>query len=65
MSREKFISVENGRILLITENESYSLASRGPERVEKIVTLESLEGSRFYEEAKTALRHQKSKRRVT
>ncbi len=59
MSRERYISVDKGTITMVTENDGYSLASRGPEREENVVTLEELKGTRFYEEAKESIANEK------
>ena len=42
-------------LVIVTENDGYSLASRGPEREERPVTLKELKGTIFYEDAKKLL----------
>ena len=53
MSRERYLSISNGELVIVTENDGYSLAARGPEREERKVTLKELKGTRFYAEAKS------------
>jgi hypothetical protein len=55
MSRESYLTVSNGTLKIVTENDGYSLANRGPERKERKVTLKELKGTRYYEEAKRLL----------
>ena len=55
MSRERYISMSNGDLVMVTENDSYSLAARGPEREERRVTLEELKGTKYYDAAKSLL----------
>ena len=59
MSREHYLSVTDGQLVWVTENDGYSLASRGPERQERPVRLEDLSGERL-EEAKALLRAEKT-----
>ena len=60
MSKERYISISNGDLTIITENDGYSQADRGAEREERKVTLEELKGTRFYDDAKSLLAKAKS-----
>jgi hypothetical protein len=55
MSTERYVSISNGELVIVTENDGYSLAARGPERKERRVTLEELKGTPRYAEAKSLL----------
>jgi hypothetical protein len=46
---------------MVTENDGWSM-KRGPERQESVVTLEQLEGGRYYEEGKRLLASFKRKK---
>jgi hypothetical protein len=63
MSRERYIDISNGSLVIVTENDGYSLANRGSERQEREVTLEELKGTAFYEPAKSLLEKAKSRKR--
>ena len=51
-AKDRYITVEKGIITMHVENDGHTFLNRGPEAEEHTVSLESLKGTSFYEEAK-------------
>lgn len=55
-AKDRYVSVDDGKLVMNVENDGWTFVTKGPERTEQSVTLESLQGTEYYNEAISSLK---------
>jgi hypothetical protein len=55
-AKDRYVSVDDGKLVMNVENDGWTFMNKGPERSEEHITLKSLEGTEYYKGAIASLK---------